>query len=87
MGNCGKYSFCGFNAPIACYTCRNFQPWLDGPHEAVYEYLVNERERLMKTDKQIARILDRTILAVVEVIRRCDELLGEFKAEEGSHVG
>lgn len=21
-------------APIACYTCRNFQPWLDGPHIA-----------------------------------------------------
>lgn len=75
MGNCGKHGFCGLLAPIACYTCRCFQPWLDGPHEAVLAHLVNERERLLAGgDVRIASINDRTILAVAEVIRRCDEI-------------
>jgi integrase len=38
MGSCGQHSFCSFNAPLACYTCNNFQPWLDGPHEAVLSH-------------------------------------------------
>jgi len=75
MGNCGKHGFCGLLAPIACYTCRSFQPWLDGPHEAVLEHLIDERERLLAgSDVRIASINDRTILAVAEVVRRCDEM-------------
>lgn len=75
MGNCGKHGFCGLLAPIACYTCRSFQPWLDGPHEAVLEHLIGERERLLAgSDVRIASINDRTILAVAEVARRCDEI-------------
>ena len=73
MGNCGKHGFCGFLAPIACYTCVNFQPWLDGPHEAVLAYLIGERDRLAaQTDLRIASVNDRTILAVAEVLRLCD---------------
>lgn len=72
MGSCGKHGFCGFLAPIACYTCVNFQPWLDGPHEAVLDYLLGERERLASTaDLRIAAINDRTILAVAEVVGLC----------------
>lgn len=72
MGNCGKHGFCGFLAPIACYTCGNFQPWLDGPHETVLDYLLTERERLASTaDLRIAAINDRTIFAVAEVVRLC----------------
>ncbi|PPC99534.1 MAG: integrase [Methylotenera sp.] len=75
MGNCGQYGFCGQLAPISCYTCRNFQPWLDGPHEAVLNHLISERERLMVTsDSRIASINDRTILAVAYVVKRCDEI-------------
>ena len=75
MGNCGQHGFCGELAPIACYTCRSFQPWLDGPHEAVLNHLVSERERLMAvSDSRIASINDRTILAVAEVVRRCEEV-------------
>lgn len=75
MGNCGQHGFCGELAPIACYTCRSFQPWLDGPHEAVLNYLISERERLMVvSDSRIASINDRTILAVAEVVSRCDEI-------------
>lgn len=73
MGNCGKHGFCGFLAPIACYTCVNFQPWLDGPHEAVLDYLIGERDRLAaQTDLRIASVNDRTILAVAEVVRLCE---------------
>lgn len=72
MGSCGQFSFCGFNAPIACYSCKSFQPWLDGPHEAVLEMLLERRERLLKNaDQTIAAINDRTILAVAEVIELC----------------
>lgn len=75
MGSCGKHGFCESIAPIACYTCRSFQPWLDGPHEAVLEYLIDERERqLDANDSRIASINDRTILAVAEVVRRCSEM-------------
>jgi hypothetical protein len=73
MGSCGKHGFCGFLAPIACYTCVSFQPWLDGPHEAVLEYLISERDRLAaKTDLRIASVNDRTILAVAEVVSLCE---------------
>jgi integrase len=75
MGNCGKHGFCGFLAPIACYTCRNFQPWLDGSHDAVLDHLIVERERLLAGgDARIATVNDRTILAVAEVVRRCKEI-------------
>ncbi len=77
MGNCGQHGFCGELAPISCYTCRSFQPWLDGPHEAVLNHLISERERMMEvSDSRIASINDRTILAVAEVVRRCDEIKG-----------
>jgi integrase len=85
MGNCGKHGFCGSLAPIACYTCSNFQPWLDGPHEAVLSHLISERERFLATsDLRIASINDRTILAVAEVVRRCEEIRIEEK--EALHV-
>lgn len=73
MGNCGKHGFCGQFAPIACYTCRSFEPWLDGPHEAVLEHLISERQRLLAgSDVRIVSVNDRTILAVAEVVRRCE---------------
>jgi len=81
MGTCGQYGFCGFMAPIACYTCRNFQPWLDGPHQSVLEFLLAERERLSKDcDLRIASINDRTILAVTEVILKCSQIKSERQA-------
>lgn len=74
MGSCGKHGFCGLMAPIACYTCRSFQPWRDGPHEAVLRYLLDERERFVgQSDVRIASVNDRTILAVAEVVRLCEE--------------
>lgn len=75
MGSCGQFSHCGFSAPIACYRCSCFEPWLDGPHEAVLEYLLDRRERLLETtDERMASVNDLAILAVAEVVRRCDEV-------------
>lgn len=75
MGQCGKHGFCGFAAPIACYTCSNFEAWPDGPHEAVLSHLLERREQLMaKSDSRMASINDRTILAVASVVQRCAEL-------------
>lgn len=74
MGSCGQHDFCSLMAPVACYTCRSFQPWRDGPHEAVLQYLLDERERFVKqADVRIASVNDRTILAVAEVVRLCAE--------------
>jgi integrase len=75
MGSCGQHSFCDFNAPIACYTCPSFEPWLDGPHEKVRDYLLERREKLLAIgdgDKRIAGINDLTIVAVQKVIMLCE---------------
>ena len=73
IGTCGEYGFCGANVPIPCYTCMHFQPWLDGPHEEVYQDLLAKREEVVNItgDLQIAAVLDRTIIAVADVILRC----------------
>jgi len=72
VGSCGQYSFCGFSAPLACYTCQHFQPWLDGPHESVRDYLLKRRAHLLETTSaQIAEINDRRLLAVEQVIQLC----------------
>jgi hypothetical protein len=72
VGSCGQHGFCGFAAPIACYTCSSFHAWLDGPHEEILEYLVAERDRLMTVDVRIASVNDRTILAVAQVVEMCN---------------
>jgi integrase len=77
---CGKYGPCGANVPIPCYTCLHFQPWVDGPHEAVYTDLIAERERIFEVtgDLAMAAVNDRAILAVAEVVRRCKQRRDEL---------
>ncbi|MDO6842139.1 site-specific integrase, partial [Paraglaciecola chathamensis] len=48
IGSCGTNSYCTDNAPIACYTCPKFMPWKDAPHHLVLEWLLKERERIVK---------------------------------------
>lgn len=73
-GTCGHFGFCGALAPVACYTCRHFQPWLDGPHEQVLQSLLASREKMtmLTQDPTIAATNDRTILAVTQVIQMCE---------------
>jgi hypothetical protein len=81
VASCGKNGFCGFAKPIACYTCSSFEPWLDGPHEEVLEFLLSDRERMMPSDSRIATINDRTIFAVAEVIQLCEAVRNERKTK------
>lgn len=76
LGSCGSYGFCGALAPIACYTCSHFQPWLDGPHEGVLEHLLQERARILDltSDRKVASANDRLILAVTDVVVRCKSM-------------
>lgn len=78
VGTCGSYGFCGAIAPIACYTCNNFQPWLDGPHEEVLDGLLKERDSVVEltNDLRIASVNDRLILAVSDVVNRCKKVKG-----------
>jgi len=88
MGICGSYSFCGASVPIPCYTCINFQPLLDGPHEKIYDMLVAENERIFKItqDNAVASANNRTMIAVAQVIQMCKvrkEELGLLRVNHG----
>ena len=75
VGNCGKSSVCHYAAPIACYTCKNFRPFVDAPHEPLLDFLLAERERLMRVSgNTMAAIEDRTIIAIAEVLVKCNEV-------------
>lgn len=72
IARCGKFGFCKFNAPIACYTCMAFRPFKEAPHEVILDYLLRERERyLSNSKKSLAVTEDRTIVAIAQVILRC----------------
>lgn len=73
VGTCGSFGFCGALAPVACYTCTHFQPWVDGPHEQVLNELLASSDRVWGAtqDFKVASANDRLILAVTEVVRRC----------------
>lgn len=80
MGQCTGAS-CDFQAPIACYTCRSFRPWTDGPHEAVLNDLLLRRDaQLCSAAPRVAVVHDRTILAVTEVLQICRTL-----SKRGAH--
>lgn len=80
LGSCGSYGFCSALAPVACYTCNHFQPWLDGPHEGVLDHLLQERNRILDLtdDRKVASVNDRLILAVSDVIIRCKKMKEEI---------
>lgn len=72
LGTCGSGP-CGLHAPMSCYTCIKFQPWKDGPHTEVLDWLCAERERRQADglDPQIVGLHDATILAVAQVVETC----------------
>jgi integrase len=75
FGSCGQSSFCAFSKPLGCYGCSSFEPWLDGPHEAAFDFMLNKRDELMKkTDIRIAKVNDRNILGCAQVILRIKEI-------------
>ncbi len=81
IGGCTRRSHCALTKPIACYTCRLFRPWLDGPHEALLESLLRRRERVAsKGSLRVAAANDQAILAVAEVVEKCHEMRSALKA-------
>lgn len=79
IATCGADSNCHLDAPVACYTCSKFQPWLEGPHEEVLERLKLRQERAIgaagkNSDSAIS--FDRPILAVMQVIKKIKEKSG-----------
>ena len=69
MGGCAHHGPCELLAPLECYTCPYYRPWATAPHESVLDYLLKERARLHDTRApRVATSLDRTILAVAEVV-------------------
>jgi len=74
LGTCGSFSFCGLTAPLACYTCVKFQPWMDAPHDKALGGLLAERQRRLDEgrDARMVTLLDNTILAIADVIKRID---------------
>lgn len=76
----GRAQGCGFNKPVACYTCFKFEPWLDGPHEKVLKRLEDERA-MWAQDERMATINDEAIEAVREVIAECAQVRAHQTAE------
>ena len=66
----------GAGIPLACYTCNNFRPWVDGPHEQVLEDLLRDRAedaKVLGEKSPVTRRRDNTIVAVIITMHRCHE--------------
>lgn len=75
LGSCGQHSYCAFSKPVGCYGCSCFEPWLDGPHEAAFDWMLQKRGELMETtDIRIASVNDRAILGCAQVIIRIRQI-------------
>lgn len=82
MGNCGTFAFCA-SGYRACYTCTNFQPWRDAPHEEVLEEILSERDRQKNAgiSREVIGSTDRLLLAVQHVILLCKQKASETMVE------
>ncbi|MEO8023563.1 site-specific integrase [Polaromonas sp.] len=74
---CGTRKQCGMGnrIPLCCYECEHFQPWLNGPHTEILAELLEERrerEDTLGLDHPITKVADSTIVAVINVIQRCE---------------
>lgn len=84
IGSCASAATgCGFNKPVACYTCIRFEPWLDAPHEKVLQRLETERERLAQ-DERMAAVNDEPIRAIQEVISLCEQINAQRRSAEAA---
>lgn len=82
---CGTRKQCGMGSriPLCCYECDHFQPWLEGPHMEVLTELLRERqqrETTLGSDHPVTKVGDSTIVAVVNVIQRCEARRQELQS-------
>lgn len=70
LGKCGHHGFCNQCAPLACYTCRFFNPFINAPHEHLLDDLLKERNEEIDElgDARVPTSLDDTIMAVAQVV-------------------
>jgi hypothetical protein len=82
VGNCGTFAFCA-SGYRACYTCVNFQPWRDAPHEEVLKEILTERDRQRGAgvSPEVIGSTDRLLLAVQQVILMCKQKTSETITE------
>lgn len=70
IATCGSMQGCHLDAPVACYTCSKFQPWIDAPHEEVLKRLEDRQRKASEgafgNNSYIS--FERPILAVKQVI-------------------
>jgi integrase len=83
---CGKRKQCGLGdgIPLACYTCDRFQPWVDGPHQALLTDLQAERRRnaaVLGERHAVTLRREKTIAAVTIVVQRCAARKRELAAQ------
>lgn len=73
LGTCGYHGPCSELAPVACYTCGNFQPWRDAPHSELYDLLLAERDRALKatSDPRYVQVQDLSLRAIAQVVTLC----------------
>jgi integrase len=76
IGNCGHNALCNVAAPLACYVCPKFQPWLDGPHEMVLQSLIDRRKerKSNSSDMRMVGLEDEILVAVANVVVRIDAI-------------
>ncbi|MBR0950337.1 hypothetical protein [Bradyrhizobium canariense] len=79
LGNCGNSCKCDLPAPVACYTCQLFEPWIDAPHEQLLIQLRSERDQRKKSGlhPRIVAIQDRAIAAL-------EDLIAKIRARHGA---
>lgn len=75
IGACGTNDFC-LSGYETCYLCPKFRPLVDSPHEEILNKLYKEKEKRLKTSKNIdyANSKDRIILAFEYVVQACQKI-------------
>lgn len=80
IGNCGTHAFCA-SGYRACYTCVNFQPWLEAPHTNVLTEVLEERKKQenLGISQNVIQSTDKLLLAVQQVVLMCEAIKSEEK--------
>ena len=84
VGNCGNHAFCA-DGWKSCYVCKNFQPWLDGPHSHARDELLKERQTQLDAgvSKTVISASDRTLLSITQVMQMCAARKAELVTVNG----
>ena len=61
-------------APFACYICRKFNAWEDGPHQEILDELLKEQVSRRKSNHaDFAETTTDTIIAITDLIERINQ--------------